>query len=319
MTRRAGILAAVLVLTIAAAPTLAAKLGDDAPPLKIEKWIKGGPLDVTDAKNTYVVEFWATWCAPCRAAIPHNTEMQHKLKGKGVQFVGVSVDGGPRHDTRDKVELFVQEQGDKMDYVVVLDTADFETKKAYMEAYEVRGIPTAFIVHKGKVAWLGHPIEIDKPLEEILTGSYDLAAAQKADEQRRQEEAKRDAAMKMMEKYFETVSQDNPENPGMVGTIVMMGLGEDAELLNDFSWQILTRDGIKHRDVNLALKAAEKAMKLSDSKSAAIVDTYARALFDSGKKEEAIKFQRKAVELAASSEMKAELEATLKQYEKAVQ
>ena len=87
------LLGAALILGVAMSST-AAKLGDPAAPLSIKEWVKGKPVDVKDGKNIYVVEFWATWCGPCRTSIPHLTELQKKFKDKGVVFVGVSDEVG---------------------------------------------------------------------------------------------------------------------------------------------------------------------------------------------------------------------------------
>ena len=69
-----------------------ADLGDEAKPLQISKWVKGKKVDLAKGKGkkVYVVEFWATWCPPCRTTIPHLTELQKKYKDKGVVFIGVS-------------------------------------------------------------------------------------------------------------------------------------------------------------------------------------------------------------------------------------
>jgi thiol-disulfide isomerase/thioredoxin len=64
------------------------------PPLKVAKWIKGKPVQRFEPGKVYVVEFWATWCGPCRRSIPHLTELAKKFKGK-VTFIGVSIWGEP--------------------------------------------------------------------------------------------------------------------------------------------------------------------------------------------------------------------------------
>src|ERR1044071_8796476 len=100
---------------LAFAPGLrAADLGEAAAPLEISEWVKGGPVDLAavKGKKVVVVEFWATWCGPCRVSIPHLTEMQKKFAKRDVLFVGISDEDSA------KVKTFVDGMGEKMDYTV---------------------------------------------------------------------------------------------------------------------------------------------------------------------------------------------------------
>ena len=124
-------------------------IGDAPPSLAVSSWIKGNKIDSFDPGKTYVVEFWATWCPPCRR-IPHLTELAHKYKD--VQFIGVDV---REHDPK-KVQPFVDQMGDKMDYSVALDTIEDPSKptegvilKSWMAAADEHAIPTAFVIHDG--------------------------------------------------------------------------------------------------------------------------------------------------------------------------
>ena len=313
---------ATLFLCAWTGQALALDLGDQAPALKVEKWVKGDPVKLADGKGekVYVVEFWATWCVPCRASIPHLTELQAKYKDKGVVFVGISVDEDKRRKTRDEVGPFVEKMGDKMKYVVALDTTDGATSNAYMEPFGLEGIPASFVIDKqGRLVWYGHPMSLDEPLEQILAGKYDLEAFKKEDAKRRAMAADRARTMELMRQYFQMVSaEEKGENADSVGTLLYLKIGKDADLLNMLSWEILTNPGIKHRDLELALRAGKAAYDACEGENAAIVDTYARALFDTGKIKEAVKYQRKAVELAKDNEeMLAELKETLDRYEAA--
>lgn len=147
----------------AASVSFAAKVGDPAAPLAVKEWVKGKSVDVKDGKNVYVVEFWATWCPPCRTSIPHLTEIQKKFKDKGVVVIGVST------EKLDTVKKFVEKQGDNMNYTVAIDDGG-KTSKGYMTAYNQNGIPHAFIVGKdGNVVWHGHPMSgLDKAIEKIV-------------------------------------------------------------------------------------------------------------------------------------------------------
>src|SRR5262245_36940884 len=155
------------------------KVGDPAPRLEVKEFVKGDRVARLEKGKIYVIEFWATWCGPCRAAIPHLTKLQRKHKD--VIFIGV------RDYERDAkgVKPFEDTMGDKMAYRVALDMVpegreprDGKMARAWMAAAAQWFLPTAFIVNAdGKVAWIGHPQRLDEPLEQIVAGKYDLKAA----------------------------------------------------------------------------------------------------------------------------------------------
>lgn len=153
-------------------------VGDAAPAFSVEAWVKGEPVKSYEKGKVYVVEFWATWCGPCVAAFPHLSEMQTKFKDK-VTFIGTNIWERPYNsETLDKVKKFVEAQGDKMAYTVAFDGKAAEMDAAFMKAAGRNGIPSAFIVDKeGKIAWMGHPMSMEKVLDEVVAGTFDVKAA----------------------------------------------------------------------------------------------------------------------------------------------
>ena len=87
-------------------------------------------------------------------SIPHLTELQAKLKDKGVTVVGVHVSRGV-----EEADAYVRKQGKKMDYSVAKD-ANGSVGKAWLTAAGQGGIPCAFVVAGGKVAYIGHPMNL---------------------------------------------------------------------------------------------------------------------------------------------------------------
>ena len=173
-------------------------VGDPAPKVEVEKFVKGTPVTGFEKGKVYVVEFWATWCGPCIRAFPHLSELQAKHKDK-VTFIGVNVWEEDEYtaDTLKNVEKFVTGQGDKMAYTVAFDGKAKKTDTAYMKATGQNGIPAAFIVDsEGRVAWMGHPMGMDKVLEDVVAGKWDLAKAQKEAADAKAAEAKRMEGMK---------------------------------------------------------------------------------------------------------------------------
>jgi len=103
--------------------------------------LAGQPLKLSDYRGKVILlDFWATWCEPCRAEIPHFVELQNKYGNQGLQIIGVSMD-----DTRDPVPAFYQKF--KMNYPVVMGNAHIG------EQYGgVLGLPIAFLIdRKGQI------------------------------------------------------------------------------------------------------------------------------------------------------------------------
>jgi thiol-disulfide isomerase/thioredoxin len=157
-----------------------ALIGKPPPPITVAKWVKGEPLTGFEKGKVYVVDFWATWCGPCKAAIPHLTRLAHEHKGR-VEVVGVSISEHQK-DAKDTayiehVEKFVAKMDDRMDYRVAVDTPDKAMHDTWFKPAGTGGIPTAFIIdQKGLIAWIGigDPKDVQRIVGEVLAGTFDI-------------------------------------------------------------------------------------------------------------------------------------------------
>ncbi|MGM9477593.1 TlpA family protein disulfide reductase [Pedobacter sp. GSP4] len=132
-------------------------LNEKAPELVVEKWISKQP----DTKAKFVlIDFWATWCGPCRAYIPTLNDIQKKYADK-IVIIGVS------DETAEKVEAF---NNPKINYAEAIDT-----KGTVKNLLEVKGIPHAILIDpKGIVRWEGFPLLQGNQLtEEVIKGLLD--------------------------------------------------------------------------------------------------------------------------------------------------
>lgn len=251
-------LGALLVSFTAAA----AQLGDPAAPLDIAAWVKGDAVNLADVKGKQivVVEFWATWCGPCKASIPHLTELQQKFAERGVTFIGVS------DEDVAKVRAFVDQMGAKMNYTVAVDN-NRQTSKGYMAAFNAKGIPHAFIVDReGRIAWEGHPMgDLEKELEKLATATVaaDPKELRRAEAQRKLREftemiARGDDAAKL-----DALAADITALEKELGSIEAGRKLDLPELRRTVRFQSLMRD------YQRAVAAGKSAAELADLEKAA--------------------------------------------------
>lgn len=330
------------------APTL--KVGDPAPPLQTGQWVQGEPVKSFDKGKAYIVEFWATWCGPCRVSIPHLNEIHEKYKDKGLIVIGQNC--WERDES--KVAPFIQTMGKKMTYRVAMDdkTGSSRGKMAetWMTAAGQNGIPSAFLVDtEGRIAWIGHPMQLKEDvIEKVLAGKFDVqkaaadyarekkntAALNKAWGELNQAVRAKDwpAAEAKLAEAEPLLPEGSKDAAAFMRFNIELGKGDSAAaqktasgiseknpdnagIQNQIAWRLLSDKSLKDLDLDLAEKIALRANSAAKGKDAGILDTLARAQFMNGKKAQAIDTQELAVK-AANDDTKDGLQKTLDSYKK---
>jgi thiol-disulfide isomerase/thioredoxin len=264
-------------------PAPATELGDPAPPLEIKQWIKGGPVDLEAGKgeSIFVVEFWATWCLPCRETIPRLTQLQKKYKNHGVTIIGIS------DEDQKKVRKFVKAKGKTMDYVVAVDR-NKKTKERYLAEFGIDSIPHAFVIDRsGRIAWSGNPLKgLGQVLDLVVSGRYDLEA-----------NVRTAKAKKLIPVYFYLATKTGEHDLSeRIGERIADLIKDNAPFLNRFAW-VIASGKKKHRDLNLAGRLIRRAYEITKGKDHSILDTYARIMFERGEVLQAVDLQQRALAL----------------------
>lgn len=138
-------------------PALTDQDGNPAPPPPLAagtvapefstRTVSGQPLSLRSLRGKVVlVDFWATWCVPCRQATPTLEALHRRYSEKGLAVVGMSIDDA---NSVTRIKPFVKRYG--MTYAV---TTTAEANAAAAQAYRVDGIPSQYLIDKkGVVRW----------------------------------------------------------------------------------------------------------------------------------------------------------------------
>lgn len=122
-------------------------------------WLQGTPITQWEKDKVYILEFWATWCGPCVASIPHLETIHQEITAKKInaQLVGINIkDKTPP----EKLKQFLAERRVVPSYAIAADT-EKNTDELWVRPRKMVGIPHAIAVKNGKVLWSGHPVKLN--------------------------------------------------------------------------------------------------------------------------------------------------------------
>ena len=125
-------------------------------------WIQGTPVKEWEKDKVYIFEFWATWCGPCLAAMPHMEQLHQAFKNNPhMQVIGVNV---MDRKSPESLKEFLRNRPSPLTYAMAVDVDGKKTRDKWLSPMGVNGIPHAFAVKNGKLIWRGHPGKLSEEM-----------------------------------------------------------------------------------------------------------------------------------------------------------
>jgi thiol-disulfide isomerase/thioredoxin len=317
------------------------KIGDPAPPLSITKWLNGPEVKGFAPGNVYVLDFWATWCGPCIKMMPHLAELSAEHKGEGLVVIPVTT--ADKRNPLKAIEEFVKKRGPKLGLTFAVDETQ-SMDESYMIASGSDALPTTFVIDKaGKVAFIGHPMQLDDVLPKVLAGTWrgqaDIEELKKQDRELGAvfDKAEKDPAAAVKElAAFTAHHPEKAKRPIFQVTklqlLVLAKQYDEAKALTEKLIPELTKKknvslltnivaiwankGLnpEHKHANLAVQAAEAALKIEGPTNSMALMNAAEAHFAAGDKAKSIELIEKDQKNAEDEGQRTFFEHQLKRY-----
>jgi thiol-disulfide isomerase/thioredoxin len=306
-------------------PRVSLRVGDVAPALKVTRWLQGEEVRKFEPGKVYVVEFWATWCGPCIAFMPHLAQLQARYKDQGVTCIGYT--GRDPDNTEEKVVAFVKKRGPKLAYTFAY-ADDQTTIDGWMKAAGRDAIPCAFVVDKtGRIAYIGDPMFLGVVLPRVLAGDRTAQAVSKEVGRIQQEfRAVNEALFPDNKAGLRALKQFEARYPPMANTLYSVKIklsllpkvgeldeakkvaeaavakaldGHDPSGLRQVAALLRNGPGKESKELlAVAVKAAEAAVRVAGDQDARVLIDLAETYFVAGDKARAREYARKARDAA---------------------
>jgi len=284
-------------------------VGEPAPRLSVERWVKGREPLRFGSGSIYVIEFWATWCGPCVAAIPQLTALQRRFQADSVIVVGCT-SRDAWGNTFEAVQAFVNRKADRMGYSIAW-LPDSKPAKGpigihvnpWYLAAGVGYMPCAFVVDRdGRIAYIGDPGGAEAAVAALVAGRFDRQAAVAAYAARFKAKALLDTlesslkrgdtavAVRTARELVAGPSRDDAHSMMVVGIIVNAATNASSAEL-----------------IQVATEAAERAVSLTERRAPGMLDVLAHLHFRAGAVQKAIQIEEEALALSEGEFHEAQL------------
>lgn len=302
------------------------KIGNNGLP---KHWLQGDPITEMKKDHLYIFEFWATWCGPCIAQMPHVEELYQATKDDDkVSIVGVNVfDDTPV----EKLKAFIQKKG--VTYPMGGDgSRSGDVAKMWLKPLGVTGIPHAIAVRNHDVIWKGHPSHLNLGLIKKLSDPGFSPEKQSAEDHKRK--AAEDAAK---EKHNTQVSKIYNSEPDEIAALADKFVADDHCSDSDIKYYrvaaftklfyhnrhveaqqqlaklaeetpnnsvnhirlatiIITTDELEDKDLDLAIRSLERNIELNPDTACIAYQRITDAKLQQGDREGAIEAAKLAVQ-----------------------